>query len=231
MQTFVPGHLYAFAKQIRRWAEEQRAADPYCRPLWPDERYVERRYRAHGEDTYDVLVAEWERSKASVREQRHLDEQRQDRERDRLRKVREEHGTERGRLSLGERLRVLLTEAELVSYGKAGVVEAPVRGNSEHPSKVLSARMTFGGKLPLVDQIRARIENEIRRAEEQVDRERRRSLPEDNREPREDRLLRLAGLTPSQVVRQDPEQGTESQVRNRRRSLGVDEEHGGRRAA
>ena len=222
MQTPVPPFLYAFAKQIRRWAEEQRAADPYCRPLYPDERFVERRYRMHGDGTYDVLTQEWERSKAAVRVERHLEEQRQDRE---------EQGTERGRLALDERLRVLLTEAELVSYGKSGVVEAPVRGNSEHPSKVLSARMTFGGKLPLHEQIRARIENEIRRAEELVDRERRRSLPEDNREPREDRLLKLAGLTPSQVVLQDPEQGTESQVRSRRRLLGVDEEHGGRRSA
>lgn len=231
MQTPVPPYLYAFAKQIRRWAEEQRAADPYCRPLFPDERYVERRFKMHGDATYDVLVQEWERSKAAVRVERHLEEQRRERERERLRKVREEQFTERGRLPLDERLRVVLAEAELLSYGKSGAVEAQVAGNAEHPSKVLAAQPTFGARLPLHDQIRARIENEIRRAEEQVDRERRRSLPEDNREPREDRLLKLAGLTPAQVVRQDPEQGTESQVRSRRRALGVDEEHGGKRAA
>lgn len=226
-----PPFLYALAAQIRRWCEQERAVDPYCRPFYPDDRYVDRRYRQHADDTYDVLVAEWERSKVRLREQRLLDERRHERERERLRLVREERGSELGSLTLTERLQRVLAHAELVSYGKSGSVEQHVGGNAQHPSRILEARSTFGAKLPLLDQVRARLENEIRRAEELVERERLRSLPEDNREPREERLLRMAGLSPAQVILQDPEQGTVSQVRARRRSLGVDEETGGRRAA
>jgi hypothetical protein len=221
--TYTRASVHDIAARIRTWASDELKVDPYARPYSPPESTVDNLIKSVGCDgAFETLNRRWQESKQSMRNERDSDRWKEQQERERIvqaRKVRDEH---RHKSPPWDRLRAAFTAAQYVCEGATAKLEASVSGGVEHPSRVLAA-----ADRPLPDVLLDKMEGLARECERLVDRARQRNFPEDQRSSLEDRLVRLAGMSPEQVARIDPEQGSPAKIKQRRLGMGLNPNTGG----
>ena len=221
--TYTSASVHDLARRIREWGEEELKKDPYAKPYNPARSTVFDLIKRMGPDAaFETLNARWEDSKQHLRNERSASAWKEQQERERIVQVRRARDEHRLKHAPWDRLRAAFTAAQYVCEGATAKLEASVSGGVEHPSRVLSS-----SDRPLPDVLLDKMESLARECERMVDRARQRNFPEDQRSSLEDRLVRMAGMSPAEVQRRDPAQGSEGKIRERRIGMGLNPETGG----
>lgn len=209
------------AQQITAWAETVKEQYPYAKPLTVQKSWAYDLCKKHGPDgAMERLTLWWEESKRNVQRERQRDTFQQDLERERQARVRRSVEEHRRQDPPWARLEAAHLQAQLLLDGATAKLDGDmVSGGVEHPSRVLRAV-----EPPITDLILAKAEACARECERMVDRQARRVF--DSAAPADERLVRMAGLTPEQVSRRDPNLGGPDKVRSLRKQLGLNAETG-----